>query len=252
MSAEARDSNPDLALIYTTVRETGVSNYRGARIPIPTPIRAHKWREHLFGYNDTTLADHLQFGFPLGFEGNDPPIPHGKNHASALRDALHIDAYIDKESALGALMGPFKAPPFTPWAHVNPLMTRPKKDTEKVRVITDLSMPAGHSINDFTPTDTWDSAPFKLTLATARSYADAIAAMGRGVWMSKVDLRRTYKQLPIDPLDYPSWVSSGVTGGTTTPGPNLGDAGGRPPAREPLRDWHIYADERQKPQCIHT
>ena len=82
-------------------------------------------------------------------------------------------------------------------------MTRPKKDTDKVRVITDLSMPASHSINDFTPTDTWDSTPFKLTLATARSYADAIAAMGRGVWMSKVDLRHAYKQLPIDPLDYP-------------------------------------------------
>ena len=94
-------------------------------------------------------------------------------------------------------------PPLHPMGPRKPPMTRPKKDTDKVRVITDLSMPAGYSVNDFTPTDTWDSAPFKLTLATARSYADTIAAMGRGVWMSKVDLRLAYKQLPIDPLDYP-------------------------------------------------
>ena len=96
------------------VFNTRVPNYRGAGIPIPTVIRAHKWRERLLSYNDTTLAEHLEFGFPLGFEGNDPPIPHGKNHASAQRDAVHIDAYIDKESALGALMGPWKAPPLHP------------------------------------------------------------------------------------------------------------------------------------------
>ena len=56
MSAEARDSNPDLALIYTTVRETGVPNYRGASIPIPTAIRAHKWRERLLGYKEASRA----------------------------------------------------------------------------------------------------------------------------------------------------------------------------------------------------
>ena len=128
--------------------------------------------------------------------GLEPVIPHSKNHTSALMQYTSMLTLTKSPPSV-----PSWAPPFTPWAHVNPLMTCPKKDSDKVRVITDLSMPAGHSINDFTLWILGIVPP--LTLATARSYTDAIVAMGRGVWMSKVDLRHAYKQLPIDPLDYP-------------------------------------------------
>ena len=102
-------------------------------------------------------------GFYLAWRER-PPIPHGKTHVSVVCDAVHIDSYIDKESALGALMSRFQAVPYSPWAHVNPLMTCLKKDSDKGRVITDPSMPAGHSINDSTPADSRESAPLRSPL----------------------------------------------------------------------------------------
>ena len=198
-----RKSNPALAKIYDVVRADGRPNYRGARVPVPSALNVNEWRAGLAGYDDQTLVDHLTYGFPLGYEGHIPPLNHRGNHPSAHRDSTKVDQYIAKEMQYGALIGPFEAPPFLGWNRVNPIMTRPKKEPGQIRVITDLSCPYGNSVNSATPSHTWDSVPYKLTLATAKSYADAIALRGPGTWMSKVDLRRAYKQLPIDPLDYP-------------------------------------------------
>ena len=39
------------------------------------------------------------------------------------------------------MLGPFDYPPFTPWCQINPILTRPKKDSTSRRVIMDLSWP---------------------------------------------------------------------------------------------------------------
>ena len=41
----------------------------------------------------------------------------------------HVKAYVDKEVEKGALLGPFKDIPFKPWAQINPIMSRPKRDS---------------------------------------------------------------------------------------------------------------------------
>ena len=55
--------------------------------------------------------------------------------------------FIETENRLGAMLGPFKEPPFTPWTQVSPMMIRPKRYTDKKRVIIDLSYPPGASVN---------------------------------------------------------------------------------------------------------
>lgn len=102
----------------------------------------------LKGYHDEQICGYLDYGWPISYTGVKPPTPVENNHKSALDYAEHIDAFLQKECAMGAMIGPFSKPPFEPWFQVSPLMTRPKKDSLKRRVIIDLSFPEGEGAND--------------------------------------------------------------------------------------------------------
>lgn len=54
----------------------------------------------------------------------------------------HIQAYIKEEIKFKAMAGPFKQPPFVDWCLTSSLMTRPKSNSSKRRVIGDLSYPS--------------------------------------------------------------------------------------------------------------
>ena len=98
-------------------------------------------------------------------------------------------------------MGPFEHSPFTPWNRTNPLMTRPKRDSQDRRVILDLSYPEGASVNAQIPCQSLLDATFKLRLPTPRQLADRIVTLGPGCHLFKIDLSRAYRQLRSDPRD---------------------------------------------------
>ena len=50
--------------------------------------------------------------------------------------------------------------------HISPFMTREKADSDKRRVIIDLSFPFGHSVNDGVTSEVYLGTPFLLTLPT--------------------------------------------------------------------------------------
>ena len=56
----------------------------------------------------------------------------------------------------GAMLRPFDALPFTPWCHINAVLTNPKKDSQLRRVLMDLAWPhtPSVSVNRYTPKDT--------------------------------------------------------------------------------------------------
>ena len=81
-------------------------------------------------------------------------------------------------------------------------MTRPKKDSTARRVIVDLSMPQGASVNSGIPKNSLDGAPFKLRLPSPATLAQKILTYGKGCLLYKVDFSRAYKQLRTDPLDW--------------------------------------------------
>ena len=129
-----RALEPGLVKIYDAVVRVGVPNYRGARVSVPSALNIPAWRqvEHLL--DDQSLVDCLEFGFPVGFMGNTPPATSIQNHTSARANPSRILDYLATEKGHDAMVGQFHAPPFSPWFRTNPAMTRPKRDSDKLRV----------------------------------------------------------------------------------------------------------------------
>ena len=66
----------------------------------------------------------------------------------------------------------------------------------------DLSFPQGTSVNDGIPTDSFLDEPFHLTLPRSADFVNLIVAKGPGCYLFKKDLKREYRQIPVDPKDY--------------------------------------------------
>lgn len=101
------------------------------------------------------------------------------------------------------MLGPFSSPPFRPWVQISPMLTRPKKEEGKRRVIVDLSFPEGEGVNAGIPKNVCDGELVNYSLPTVADLGDLIAGAGMGSWLWKVDLERAYRQLRADPLAYP-------------------------------------------------
>ena len=201
VSKEFTDKYPQEAQIYNAVRDKGASNFRGARMPLSHKLNISEWRRQAFKFNDAQLPDFLEFGFPTGFVSNDIPALGLDNHSSAVRNPLQIKNYLDTELSHCTVMGPFTQAPFQDWFRTNPMLTRSKRDSDKLRVILDLSFPLGHSVNAGIPSCQLDGSDFKLRLPTIHQLAAKIVALGRGCHLYKVDLSRAYRQLRSDPWD---------------------------------------------------
>ena len=73
MSTEASHRYPQLAELYKRVTNTNQPNSVNAIQSLTHALNIHQWREQLKDYHDTTLTDHLEYGFPLGFVVKDIP-----------------------------------------------------------------------------------------------------------------------------------------------------------------------------------
>ena len=200
---EAIQLTPFYMSLYTAVKNTAVPNYLGAMIPIPSQMNCDAWRDALVGYWDAEVATFLRYGWPGSYTAPTPPTPSPRNHPSALAFASHVDDFLQKEVALGAMLGPFVSPPFEGWFQTSPLMTVAKKGSDKRRIIVDLSFPIGNSVNDGVLKNHFQGNPCSFKLPTVTDLADIIAGLGPGSFLWKADLERAYRQLRCDPLDYP-------------------------------------------------
>ena len=175
---------------------------QGARRRVPSGLCIEAWRHYLHDYEDPNLVDCLAFGWPIDFQRSAPLQPTDFNHPSARQFSEHVDFYIQTELGWGALAGPFTEPPVS-YFHSSPLMTRPKKDSEKRRVIVDLSWPEGASINDGIQSDWYLDRPASISLPTVDYMEQRLFSLGRGAYIYKTDLARGYRQLRVDPTDWP-------------------------------------------------
>ena len=82
-------------------------------------------------------------------------------------------------------------------------MTRPKRDSRFRRVIIDLSWPRGLSVNDGISRTEYIDGPMTISLPTPDDMERTIVGVGRGAFLYKTDLSRGYRQLRVDPLDWP-------------------------------------------------
>ena len=119
------------------------------------------------------------------------------NHHSAINFESAVSDYIDKEIALGAILGPFDEIGHTP----PPSTVPPFSQGQKRRVILNLSYPTGASLNDAVATDFFDDKSFTLRFPTIDDIVDKIRLTKGTVMLSKIDVARAFRNLRVDPVD---------------------------------------------------
>ena len=189
--------------IYDVVKSTGQFNYLSAKIPLPTPLKIQNWRILLQNYSDKEITNFLEFGWPIGFIASVWAESNHKNHPSAIVYPEQVEGYLKTEMFHQAMLGPFSHSPFKEGTHVSPLLTRPKRNSEKRRIILDLSWPKGASVNSYIPPDSYLGKQYKLTYPNIDDLCHLIQKYGEGCILYVIDLERAYRQLRSDPLCWP-------------------------------------------------
>ena len=119
--------NVDPVSLHDSIYESGLPNFVGKQIPVPSTMNIGLWHELLMDYEDSEVVDFLTYGWPLGYTGQQLLESIPKNHQSSMHYSSHVDEYIDKELAYGALMGPYNGNPFQIPLVISPLLLVPQK-----------------------------------------------------------------------------------------------------------------------------
>lgn len=140
----------------------------------------------------------IQHGIDIEYEGprrtktrecTNPPLKRPE-------DAAKIAAVIAQDVADGKKAGPFQTQPFSVFT-CSPIGAVPKRDSDKIRVIHNLSYPFhGDSVNR----GTMDGV---LKLGKFDDACDIIKQLGQGALLCKLDVEAAYKQVPVRPQDWP-------------------------------------------------
>ena len=187
---------------HCAVFSSGQFNYTGLCIPVPSRLNIPVWRALLQDYEDFVICDFLEFGWPLGYTNQTLPVFDLRTHRGALNFPSSVQDYLSSEISLGRVAGPFDAPPFPDGFVVSPLNRVAKRDSQEQRVIVDLSWPCGSSVNDGIPSGSFLGELLVLTYHTIDAIVSAIVSLGRGCMLYKRDLRKAYRQFPLDPHEY--------------------------------------------------
>ena len=188
--------------VHDFMAQTGKPNYLVARVPVASTLNISTWCELLQDYVDRVVCEFLEFGWPVGFMPTTLHVFDLWTHRGALLFSEQVTAYLTKEIYLGRVAGPFDAVPFTDGFVVSPLNTVPKWDSAECRVIVNLSWPCGTSVNDGIPSDSFLGEPISLSYPTIDSIVGAIISLGPGCLLYQRDLKKAYRQFPVDPKDY--------------------------------------------------
>ena len=188
--------------LHNDVYGSGLPNALGCKIPVTTGLHIPAWESRLQDYKDPEVASFLKYGWPISYLKDQLPCVPPTNHPSAYLYAAHVDRYVEKELVEGAMMGPFSNNPLNVPLIISPLQTVEKRGSSNRRVVVDLSYPSGTSVNDGIPKGQFLGEEYVLEYPSIDALVDLIKEKGQGCLLYKVDLRRAYRQLPVDPHDY--------------------------------------------------
>ena len=170
---------------------------------VKTPLKLEAWREALSNHPDRGfvqyILDGMHNGFRIGFDYTACTTAAVKsNMLSAIQHAATVNEYLQRECLEGRMLGPL-SPAQAPWTQVSRFGVIPKKNQQgKWRLITDLSSPQGHSVNDGI-----DPALCSLSYTSVDDAAAEISAMGRDTLLAKLDIKNAYRIVPVHPEDRP-------------------------------------------------
>ena len=193
-----------------TASEHTSANLVGGTIPRPiahslprvqSPFPIDVWRDALRNHPDSDLVNDLlhdiEHGVRIGFHQDRSPLI-SPNHFSATSNPTPVAMEIERELLLNRKAGPFLSPPFSHFVG-SPMGAIPKKHSQppKWRIITDLSWPAGQSVNDAIPKELYTCSYDSLDNAIAY-----LKLFGPNALMSKLDLSDAFRHILVDPRDW--------------------------------------------------
>ena len=192
---------------HDQVVKSGKFNFQGCKFIVNNKINVKFMEQMLVDYSDKQVCKFLQFGFPISFQGDMSVFDSMdkwkyKNHKGAEDYPDQMNEYFGKEIKSKSIIGPFKDNPFCTPIVVSPLNSIPKKDVTERRVILDLSFPKGRSLNDFVKKYEYLNEEVQLIFPKVDDFVKLVSVKGKGALMFKKDLRKAYRQIPIDPGDY--------------------------------------------------
>ena len=110
-----------------------------------------------------------------------PCRPHA--HPSVIKD------YLTEEQRHGRIVGPLAA-------HSSFGVIPKSSQSNKWRLILDLSSPEGHSVNDGIDRDLCS-----LSYVSTNDIGSAVLQFGQGARIAKTDIAYAYRQIPVHPQD---------------------------------------------------
>lgn len=200
-------------MLANWVRNSGKPNVYGLKIQLSSGWNFDLLNSLTRSTSDREVMMFLKYGWLLNRELNVPLMCTFRNHLGVDQHQQAMDTYLQTEIQLGGLIGPL---PFVPWQErvaISPMMTRPKKKSSKIRIITDLSYPLGASVNDGIPKDEYMGMYCKVQYPTVDQLCKRAVHLSKGqprgqVQGFKVDLNRAFRQIPLCPRD---WSLMGTT-----------------------------------------
>lgn len=197
-------ANHDLASTYMHVLSYGTPNSINARVIMNTKLNIPLWEKSVTGHQDDDIViEGIKYGFSMQYLGPKLNELDIEMHESGAKHQSHIEDYFKTECQLGAVIGPFKAPPFHPWCWTSPIMTRPKSESTKRRIIIDLSYPPEENVNKWVEKGNYFGRCVQHKLPKIEDVIDLIVANGFQVALATIDIKRAYQNFLGCPLDYP-------------------------------------------------
>ena len=188
--------------LHDKIVRSGKYNFQCERVPVRNNLNIEFWRKELSDYSDQIICDYLEFGWPVGYSRESLPVTKPKNHKSAIDFYECVDKYVSTEVKVGSLAGPFQIEPFNVPLAFSPFQTVLKKGSNDRRIVCDLSFPFENSVNSGIPKNEYIGEPCEIIYLKVDDLVEIIVRKGKGCLMWKRDLKRAYRQLPVDPHDY--------------------------------------------------
>ena len=163
----------------------------------PTPVVVTSLLPALRLHPDQRFAEYIQngllAGFRIRFNRRCPLQALHRNHPSVSQHPEVVQEHIRSELQRGSLVGPLH-PSLAPQVHTSPIGLVPKSQSDRWRMIVDLSAPNGASVNDGIGADVCS-----LTYASVDNAVSIIQHLGQGTELVKMDLKDIYRIIPVHP-----------------------------------------------------
>ena len=179
------------------VRESGKHNFEEVKIQVNNEWDLNKLEIWLEGYHDKEIIKYLKYGWPLNAVDTAVNTEVPANQKGARQNPSKIRSYLKKELEAGSIIGPFKRNPFGKYARFSPLDTRPKKHSEDLRVILNLSFPhGGESVNKSISKNNYVcNEDMTVRYPSVDDLARIVRRKGKRCRIFVRDLSRAYRQL---------------------------------------------------------